>query len=44
MPWARVWMDEGYLSTAWSMEVDMKRRGVNTEISSSLSVETEYVV
>ena len=37
-------MDEEYLSTAMSMAIDLKRRGVHTEISSSFSDIDEYVV
>ena len=37
-------MDEGYLSIALNMEIDLKRRGVHTKISPSFSDEEEYVV
>ena len=37
-------MEEGYLGNALSMEVDMERRGVHTEMSSSLADKDLYII
>lgn len=37
-------MDKGYLGTVLGVEDDLKRRGVHTDLSSSLSGRHEYFI